>query len=136
MKQNLSKALKLQVAIRANWRCEYCLLPEKALYYPFHIDYIKSIKHGGLNLIWNLAFCCPDCNYHKGTDIGSLSNDDAYFIRFFNPRKDIWDFHFEISDGCFYGLTEIGEITIKILKLNNIDRLIFRKQLIDIGQYF
>ena len=83
----------------------------------------------------NLAYCCPDCNAFKGSDLGTFSEDDAYLVRFFNPRKDIWDEHFELQNGSIYGITEIGTATEKIFKFNEIERLIYRKQLIEFELY-
>lgn len=82
--------IKLKVAERANFRCKYCLLPEKVSFYSFHIDHIKSIKHGGLSQLNNLAYCCPDCNSFKGSDIGSFIDNDE-IIRFFRDivRKKV-----------------------------------------------
>ncbi len=81
MKKAISKRLKEQVARRAGFCCEYCLLDEFNSFYTFHVDHIKSQKHGGLTKAENLAYCCPDCNFHKGTDIAT-SIQDGEFTRF------------------------------------------------------
>lgn len=126
--------IKTAVAQRAAYKCEYCLLPDKVSFYNFHIDHIKSLKHGGSSVINNLAYCCPDCNYYKGSDIGStLENDEI--IRFFNPRKDRWYEHFYLKDGIILCTTDIGIVTANIFKLNDLDRLIFRRALIQLNQY-
>lgn len=78
--------VKAAVAKRAGHKCEYCHLPDKVSFYNFHIDHIKSIKHGGLSNFDNLAYCCPDCNYCKGSDIGSAIEEDK-MIRFLIPEK-------------------------------------------------
>lgn len=135
MRKALSKETKQAVANRADYRCEYCLLSEKVSFYNFHVEHIKSIKHGGLSDLLNLAYSCPDCNHFKGSDIGSFSGDDEAIIRFFNPRKDIWHEHFECNDGCIYGKTDIGKTTERIFKFNETDRLIFRRQLTALGLY-
>ena len=63
MKRNtIPDHIKTAGALRAGFKCEYCLLPDTVSFYNFHIDHIKSIKHGGLSHIDNLAYCCPDCN--------------------------------------------------------------------------
>ncbi|WP_425576806.1 HNH endonuclease [Nibrella saemangeumensis] len=90
MSRAVPAALKKKVAIRANFQCEYCLLSEKLSFYSFHIEHIRSIKHGGTNAFDNLAYCCPDCNFYKGSDVGTFVNDDETVIRFFNPRRDSW----------------------------------------------
>jgi hypothetical protein len=98
--------IKINVAQRADFRCEYCQLPDKISFYTFHIDHIKSIKHGGLSTLDNLAYCCPDCNFNKGSDIASFIENDQ-IIRFFNPRKDNWHEHFEIVNGFILSKTDI-----------------------------
>lgn len=50
MRTKIPIELKKQVAIRANFCCEYCLLKEAVSFFSFHIDHIKSVKHGGLLL--------------------------------------------------------------------------------------
>jgi HNH endonuclease len=131
----LSAAIKKKVCFRAGDKCEYCLLPQKFSFYQFHIDHIISLKHGGSSEIDNLAYCCPDCNSFKGTDLATFLLNSNNLIRFFNPRKDSWDDHFEISDSLILGKTEIGSATEKIFQFNEIDRLIFRRELIRLQLY-
>ncbi|MCY7350048.1 MAG: HNH endonuclease [Cytophagaceae bacterium] len=123
------------MAIRADFRCEYCLLAEQVSFYSFHIEHIRSIKHGGSNELDNLAYCCPDCNYAKGSDVGTFVHNDETLIRFFNPRKDRWEEHFEIHNGVVHGKTDIGKATAQIFKFNEIERLIFRQQLAELNLY-
>jgi hypothetical protein len=51
----------------------------------------------------------------------------------FNPRKDTWQDHFEVENGVFYGKTEVGEATIKLLELNTTEYIIERIELASIG---
>jgi hypothetical protein len=132
--KTFSNQTRIVIASRALYKCEYCLLPEKVSFYNFQIDHIVSLKHGGNNDIENLAYCCPDCNYFKGTDLGSIINDSA-LIRFYNPRIDVWNDHFYIINGMILPKNDIGKVTEQIFKFNNIDRLIFRKELIQLGHY-
>jgi hypothetical protein len=132
---SISKSLKKRIANRAHFRCEYCLLNESVSFYTFHIDHIKSTKHGGLSVLLNLAYCCPDCNYFKGSDLGTFVLNDEHLTRFFNPRKDNWHDHFILQNGAIYGKTEIGVATARIFQFNNVDRLIFRQQLIALELY-
>ena len=134
MRKSISTHIKNQVIFRSEFKCEYCLLPEKVSFYNFHIDHIRPLKHGGSSLIDNLAYCCPDCNHFKGTDIGSFENENI-IVRFFNPRNDNWQDHFEIIDDSIIGKTDVGNVTTRIFKFNEIDRLIFRKELIRLGHY-
>ena len=97
------------------------------------IEHIISLKHGRTNEIINLALACSYCNRFKGSDVGSIFRGD--FIRFFNPRKDIWAEHFVLNDAVIQPLTPVGEVTAKILQFNNIDRIIERQLLIEVGKY-
>lgn len=135
MSRKIPIALRLQVAERAQFRCEYCRLPQDAYYYEFQVDHIRSIKHRGPTVLENLAYCCPDCNKYKGSDIGTYLNEDIPLARFFNPRIDEWFDHFEVFEGAIYPKTEIGEATIRTLQLNIPDRIIIRQELIKDGLY-
>ena len=135
MSPPLPKSLKIQVARRAHFRCEYCRMAESVSFFSFHVDHIKSLKHGGRSELQNLAYCCPDCNFFKGSDIATFLSDDKHIVRFFNPRKDNWDDHFDLQDGSIYGKTDIGISTAGIFKFNEPERLIFRKQLIFFSLY-
>lgn len=135
MSSTISESLKKKVAFRADFRCEYCHLSQKVSFYTFHIDHIKSVKHGGLSVLQNLAYCCPDCNFFKGSDLGTFVDSDDLLVRFFNPRKDSWQDHFDFQNGGVYGKTDIGVATERIFKFNDPDRLIFRRQLIALDLY-
>lgn len=134
MRKGISAKLKHQIALRADFRCEYCLLPDKVSFYNFHIDHIRSLKHGGSSEINNLAYCCPDCNHFKGTDIGSYT-DENELVRFFNPRIEVWEDNFEIVNGLVLGKNGIAKVTEQIFKFNDVDRVIFRIELIKLGFY-
>ncbi len=134
MRKSITSSTKFYVAERANYKCEYCLIPEKLSFYKFQIEHIISLKHGGSNRKENLAYCCPECNYSKGTDVGTYIANNL--TRFFNPRLDNWEEHFELKKGEIIAKTDIGAATVIIFKFNQIDRLIFRNQLISMDLYF
>ena len=50
------------------------------------------------------------------------------YIRFFNPRIDIWNEHFELESGFICAQTDIAKAMIKLLKMNEIDRIIERNE--------
>ena len=75
------------------------------------------------------------CNQNKGTDLGTYLPDYKRLVRLFNPRKDSWNSNFEVHNGVFIGKTNIGLATIKVLDLNNIDRIILRQTLIEAERY-
>lgn len=101
----------------------------------FQVEHIISIKHGGKNTVENLAYACPICNSGKGTDLGTVLDDDDIVVRFFNPRKHNWHDHFEISAGMILPKTSIGTATVKILDFNRLERILERLELIEAGVY-
>jgi hypothetical protein len=106
--------------------CEYCHLEDDVNYISHQIDHIISLKHGGKTELENLAYSCFSCNNNKGSDVGTVLIPELKFIRFFNPRIDIWDEHFELVHGVIYSLTPIGEATIKILQMNTLEKILER----------
>ncbi|MFN0213931.1 MAG: HNH endonuclease [Saprospiraceae bacterium] len=127
--------IRQAVAERANCRYEYCLMLEAEFFVAFEIDHIVSLKHGGSNDLENLAFACPHCNQHKGSDLGTYVSESNRLTRLFHPRKDTWEKHFEVDEGEIMPLTKIGAATIKVLDINNPDRIILRRLLIQAGRY-
>ena len=97
----VSDAVRKEVALRANFKCEYCLIHEIDTYFGCEIDHIVSIKHGGNSEFENLAYACLVCNRFKGSDLGSLNNKGS-LIRFYNPRIDDWGAHFRVQYHEFY----------------------------------
>lgn len=136
MSQPIPPALRRQIAERAGFRCEYCLVPEQFLATVFHIDHIRSLKHGGITTLHNLAYACPHCNQNKGSDVATFVDEEGEeTIRIFNPRKDNWQNHFEQAQGVILAKTPIGKATIDVLEMNQPDRLIFRQALAEAGFY-
>ena len=131
----LSEQLRIFVTQRAKNRCEYCLVHGDDMFWRYHIDHIISQKHGGSSEKNNLAYCCSVCNQNKGSDLGTYLPDSQRLIRLFNPRKDKWPLHFEINEGAFVAKTKISAATIKVLNLNDIDRVILRQILIEDNRY-
>ena len=129
MSRYIPESLRRLVAARAGHQCEYCRLHENDSFLPFQIDHIFSRKHGGGTTEDNLAWSCFPCNNEKGSDVGTVLLPEKIFIRLFNPREDRWDVHFELENDVFYPKTRIGEATIKVLKLNDVDRIIERRAL-------
>jgi len=125
----------LLIAERANFKCEYCRIPDLGAGISFHIDHILASKHGGMTTLENLAYCCPECNIFKGTDFATFLFGNEKSIRFFNPRKDEWEEHFENVDGLIQFKSEIGQATINIFQINNFSRIFIRQQLIELGLY-
>jgi len=106
----ISAALRRQVALRADLRCEYCQLDEEDTVFGCQVDHIISEKHGGLTNFDNLAYACVYCNQHKGSDIASLAYDGT-LVRLFNPRTDDWNAHFAVVGLLLQARTPIAEAT-------------------------
>ena len=127
-------ALRRQVIARARRVCEYCLIHQDDTFFGCHVDHIVSEKHGGSTIAENLALACTFCNLHKGSDLGSLS-EDGVLTRFYHPRTDIWSEHFVLIGVTIEFLTDVGEVTARIFRFNHPDRLIERQNLIDAELY-
>ena len=125
--------MRRTVRQRAGNRCEYCGIPEDDTEYGCEVDHIISEKHLGRTEPDNLALSCFFCNRNKGSDLGSIrSSDDSTFVRFFNPRTDIWSDHFEYAaDQRILPKTEIGLVTARILGFNAENRLLERQALLN-----
>lgn len=136
MSRAIPDSLRKQVAERAGYRCEYCLVSERFLATIFHIDHIRSIKHGGATAPGNLAYTCPHCNQNKGSNVATFLDEEGELtVRIFNPRKDDWVNHFEVVNGRILPKTVIGKATVTLLEMNQPDRLIFRQALAETGYY-
>jgi hypothetical protein len=93
-----------------------------------------SVKHGGPATLDNLAVACIFCNRQKGSDIGTIVADGT-FVRFFNPRTDLWAEHFRLVGGTIEPITAIGAGTARILRFNDPERVAEREELIAQGRY-
>jgi HNH endonuclease len=116
------------------------LLHEDDSYFGCQVDHIISEKHGGSTDADNLAFACTTCNRNKGSDVGSIVMplNSGIFSRFFNPRIDLWQEHFRLSETrgvSIIPLSTIGEVTARILGFNAPERLLERQVLRDINRY-
>lgn len=131
----ISAELRRLVIARADGLCESCLIHEEDTFFGCEVDPIISDKHGGPTQADNLADACLFCNRQKGSDVGSILWRTGTFSRFYNPRIDRWADHFRLDGLAITPLTEIGEVTERILELNHGDRLLERQALRDVGRY-
>lgn len=117
---------------RAGNRCEYCGIYEDDTEFGCEVDHIISEKHSGGTELGNLALACFFCNRNKGSDIGSvLATDSTVFVRFFNPRKDVWSDHFEYDTRQrILSKTDVGQVTARILGFNVENRVLERQALL------
>ncbi len=129
MKRYISEEKKKTVVARAESTCEYCKLNQSDVFQKHQIEHIIALKHGGSSDLSNLALTCTIYNYNKGTDLSTMLLPDKMLIPLFNPREDTWEEHFYVEMGVFYAKTPIGEATIKVLKMNDIDSIIHRQNI-------
>jgi hypothetical protein len=132
--REIDDASRRLVIERAGRRCEYCLVHEDSAGFPHQVDHIVSRKHGGPSRIENLAYACVLCNRYKGSDIASRSSTGRT-IRLFDPRQDSWEEHFQLVGAVIEPVTEIGEVTLRVLRLNRPERILERRLLQTLGQY-
>ena len=135
MSRYIPEKIRAFVALRANSQCEYCLFHQDDMFIAFPVDHIIAVKHGGGSEPENLANICQHCNQHKGTDMVTFIDNYKDVIRLFNPRIDEWQEHFESTMGEIYSEGKIGKATIKLLKINDVDLIILRGLLSDLGRY-
>jgi hypothetical protein len=120
---------------RANGRCEYCLIHEYDRPEAHQVDRVIALKHGGQTIIQNLALACAVCNNNKGSDLTTIDQTTEELIPLFNPRKQKWSDHFDFSGAQIVGITVIGRATIRLLRMNDPDRVLLRRILREDGLY-
>ncbi len=131
----ISAELRQQVARRANYRCEYCLVKQDDVLLSYQLDHIIAVQHGGETVAQNLALACAHCNRHKGANIASIDPTTGQLMLLFNPRTQVWTEHFKLEGAFISPLTAVGRVTVRLLKLNYPERLRVRQALIEIGNY-
>jgi 5-methylcytosine-specific restriction endonuclease McrA len=127
--------LRRLVIERARECCEYCLVSQLTDSGAYHIDHLTALKHGGQTVSENLALACVDCNLHKGSDLATIDWASEAVIPLFNPRKHTWREHFRLAGAQIVGITAIGQATIRLLRLNDPERVAYRQVLIEAGLY-
>lgn len=133
----VSAELRRLVVARAEGHCEYCLIHEDDTFFGCEVDHIISEKHGGPTESENLALACFTCNRRKGSDVGSVTLENASFTRFYHPRSDRWSDHCALSADVLLiePRTEVGTVTARILGFNDVERQIERDALQRVGRY-
>ena len=135
MASNISKSKRAEVARRARYRCEYCLIHEEDAGFLHEVNHIISRKHGGPSGMENFAFACLSCNRNKGTDVASVKPMTGEAVRLFDPRRDLWADHFKLKDAVIEPLTESAAATVRILRMNAPERISERRILQVLGRY-
>lgn len=128
-------SVRALVAARALRSCEYCLVHAEYTAFTHQVDHIRARKHGGTGDADNLAYACAQCNRFKGSDIAAPDPKSGELVPLFHPRTMRWADHFALDGPRIVGLTPIGRATERLLQLNQIDRLLLRKELLAKGRY-
>lgn len=129
-KTYISAALRRLVRDRANYACEYCLIPEMAVLVPHEVDHVIAEKHGGQTDENNLALACTICNKYKGSDLASIDPSNGEIVRLYQPRHDRWCNHFQLKEGEIIPLNAIGRVTVRLLQMNRPERVEERRLLL------
>ena len=133
----MDAALREAVRRRADDVCEYCRLPQAASRFArFHIEHITALQHGGPTVPENLALACGRCNSHKGPNLSSIDPVTGQLVPLFHPRRDMWTDHFTWQGTMIVGRTPVGRATIRLLALNDWQRIEVRTELESSGVPF
>jgi hypothetical protein len=135
MPETISTALRQLVFERAEGRCEYCLLPQHVAAHKHEPDHIIPRQHDGETTADNLALACARCNRYKGYNVGSFDPKTGDLVPFYNPRLQEWSGHFRLEGAIIQPLTSAGRVTVKMLHLNDTDRVEERQRLIEVNLY-
>lgn len=128
-------ALRTRVIERAARRCEYCLLNEAYTIKRHEVDHVYAEKHDGQTIEENLCLSCIDCNRYKGSDLCSLDPETGDITALFHPRRDQWAQHFRLDGPRIVPLTPQARATVRMLHLNDRERLEERALLAAIQRY-
>jgi hypothetical protein len=137
-REYIGATLRREVVERAGGCCEYCRISHADQFFAFQIDHIISEKHGGPTVTSNLSLSCPDCNAFKGSDIASVDWErGGEVVPLFNPRLQEWERHFAIDNqtGEIQPLSPEGRVTIRVLRINDAERIKDRLLLIQSDRY-
>lgn len=127
--------LRTEVITRAYQSCEYCLIHADYGTFVHEIDHVIAQKHGGATTLDNLAYACAQCNRNKGSDIASVDPETGAPEFIFNPRIQVWQEHFLLEGPLIMPRTACARATARLLQLNQIDRILLRKELLATRRY-
>src|SRR5262245_48134458 len=115
----MKASVRALVRSRAGRRCEYFRFHEDDLpFFPFHIEHIIPIKHGGTDDPNFLAWSCHYCNLAKSSNLSGRDTATGRVIVLFNPRRRRWTRHFTWDGPRVIGLTPCGRATIAVMNMN------------------
>ena len=131
----MDAALAALVWERARACCEYCLIPQAYVTFPFEIDHVVARQHGGKTVASNLALACFADNHYKGPNLAGIDPRSRRRAWLFNPRRHRWGKHFRWDGPVLIGRTLIGRATIAALAMNSPHRVAQREVLMAEGVY-
>jgi len=130
----MNAVIRRFVEQRARSRCEYCQLhKEDAGFFSFHVERIIAQQHGGTYRLPNLCFSCPACNAAKGPNLAGIWK--GKIVPLFNPRRQPWNRHFHWDGLLLVGRTIAGNVTARLLGINDRDRVRLRASLFAEGRF-
>ena len=120
MSNRISKPLRQAIEHRARRRCEYCLCPLDISTDPFAVEHVFSTIRGGKTSLENLALSCSGCNGHKYDKQHGYDSISEQSVPLYHPRFYDWSDNFAWSEDymLIIGLSPVGRVTIKTLRLN------------------
>lgn len=131
----MQQALLNLIWDRASSCCEYCQLPQARSRRTFEVDHIIAQQHGGQTIESNLCLACYDCSKLKGPNIASINPLSGQMAALFNPRRQRWADQFRWIGAVLEGKTPAGRVTVFLLRINDPERLLLRRALIDEGVF-
>ena len=102
---------------------------------PMSLEHIIPQAAGGPTTEENLWLACCRCNEFKGAQTHARDPHTGDGVALFNPRQQVWEEHFEWSQGGveILGKTPCGRATVVALKMNNHEIVVARRLWVSAG---
>jgi len=119
-KNYLPSVLRISVAERAGYLCEYCRCRSDCACESFEVEHIIPTSKGGTDDVENLAYSCRGCNSRKSDRTEAIDPFTQKYEPIFHPRLHLWEDHFAWDDTYEYvlGISPVGRATTQALQLN------------------
>jgi hypothetical protein len=132
-------AVELQRQIRQRFAdcCAYCLTAEVLTATTFEFDHIIPRSLGGETVFGNLCLACPSCNRYKADRQNIIDPVTEQIVPLFHPQLQVWKEHFSWNEDAseIVGHTDIGRVTIMILKMNRPQLIRVRKMWVKLAEH-
>jgi hypothetical protein len=132
-------SVDLQRQIRTRWLncCAYYLTAESLTATTFEFEHIIPRSAGGETILENLCLSCPSCNRYKTNRQNIIDPVTEKVIPLFHPQLQVWKEHFSWNDDAseIVALTDIGRVTIDLLKMNRSQLVRVRKLWVKLGEH-